>query len=60
MASKNFSNQKVKNKKKMPDSIISISFKTANRFKLCQKVHQNRFHEVFHLKHYFGKGLTQF
>ena len=35
MASKNFCNQKVKEKKEMPDSIISISFNKANPFKLC-------------------------
>ena len=35
MASKNFCNQKVKIKKEMPDSIISISFNTANPLKLC-------------------------
>ena len=34
MASKNFCNQKVKEKKEMPDSIISISFNKANPFKL--------------------------
>ena len=35
MASKNFCNQKVKIKKEMPDSVISISFNKANPFKLC-------------------------
>ena len=35
MASKNFCNQKVKKKKEMPDSIISISFNKANPVKLC-------------------------
>ena len=34
MASKNFCNQKVKITKEMHDSIISISFNTANPFKL--------------------------
>ena len=57
MASKNFSNQQVKNKKKMPDSIISISFNKANPFNLCQKVHQHRFHEAFHLKHYLWQRI---
>ena len=52
-----FCNQKVKNKKKMPDSIFSISFNTANPFKLCQKVHQLRFHEGFHLKHYLWQTI---
>ena len=52
MASKNFCNQKVKNKKKMLDSIISISFNTAS-----QKVHQHRFHEVFHLKRYLWQRI---
>ena len=52
MASKNFCIQKVKIKKEMPDSVISISFNTENPLKLCHvyKV-QHRFHEVFHLKH---------
>ena len=43
MASKNFCNQKVKIKKEMPDSIISISFNTANPFKLCHIKYLRRF-----------------
>ena len=50
-ASKNFCNQKVKIKKEMPDSTISISFNTANPFKLCHIKYLRRFREAFRLKH---------
>ena len=50
MASKNFCNQKVKIKKEMPDSVISISFNTANPFKLCHIKYLRRFREAFRLK----------
>lgn len=49
--SKNFCNQKVKIKKEMPDSSISISFNAANPFKLCHIKYLRCFREPFRLKH---------
>ena len=57
MASKNFCNQKVKINKEMPDSIISISFNTANPFKLCHIKYNIAFSKCSTWKIPFGKGF---
>ena len=57
MASKNFCNQKVKIKKEMPDSIISISFNTANPLKLCHIKYNIAFAKRSTWNIAFGKGF---
>ena len=57
MASKNFCNQKVKIKKEMPDSVISISFNKANPFKLCHIKHNIAFTKCSTWDIAFGKGF---
>ena len=59
MASKNFCNQKVKIKKEMNDSVISVSFNTANPFKLCHIKYNITFSKWSTWNIAFGKGFMR-